>query len=200
MKRLFLIAFREHKYRFRIFVTLIAMLLLTVASQLEVLTLGVITKKGPDFFELFAPIDKGFLKKTDVITHKELESRFHLIDVQNKGEITTDQATLFLSQWREKDLIASVMDWVNSYFDITGNLVNLSLMVVLVALFKAITLFKQLEAMQILFNSQEAHFGIFIEDIYQKFFDLMFEYYEKMTTQIGGALVKLKSDNLLYLL
>ena len=141
MKRLFLIAFREHKYRFRIFVTLIAMLLLTVASQLEVLTLGVITKKGPDFFELFAPIDKGFLKKTDVITHKELESRFHLIDVQNKGEITTDQATLFLSQWREKDLIASVMDWVNSYFDITGNLLNLSLMVVLVALFKAITLF-----------------------------------------------------------
>jgi len=141
MKRLFKIAFKQHKYRLRIIVTLVAMLLLTFASQLEIFTLGVITKKGPEFFELFAPIKDGHLVRTDAITHEEMESRFLAMDTTGSGVVTTVEASSFFSQWRHKDFIETVMNYVDSKFNVSGNVLNLALMVVLVALFKAITLF-----------------------------------------------------------
>lgn len=141
MRRLFKLAFRHKKYRFRIALTLVAMLLLTFASQLEIFTLGVITKKGPEFFELFAPVQDGHLVRTDVITHEQLERRFHAMDTTDTGQVTVDEANQFFAQWRHKDFIETVMNFVDSKFDVSGNIMNLALMVVIVALFKAITLF-----------------------------------------------------------
>ncbi|MEI8124801.1 MAG: ABC transporter ATP-binding protein [Parachlamydiaceae bacterium] len=141
MKRLFLIAFKQKKYQLRIIITVVAMLLLTLASQLEIFTLGVITKKGPEFFELFAPIENGHLVRTNVITHPQLETRFREIDVMGKGEINVEAASAFFAKWRHKDFIETVMNAVDSKFNVTGNVMNLAWMVVFVALFKAITLF-----------------------------------------------------------
>ncbi|MEI8365150.1 MAG: ABC transporter ATP-binding protein [Parachlamydiaceae bacterium] len=141
MKRLFGIAFKQRKYRIRIIVTMVAMLLLTFASQLEIFTLGVITKKGPEFFELFAPIQDGHLVRTNAVTHDQMELRFQQIDTAHTGTVTTDEATQFFSQWRHRDFIETVMNYVDSKFNVSGNIWNLALMVVVVALFKAITLF-----------------------------------------------------------
>lgn len=141
MRRLFKIAFREKKHRFLIVLTIVAMCLLTFASQLEIFTLGVITKKGPEFFELFAPIDNGELIKTDAITHSQMEERFRQLDVDGSGVVTKQEAARFFSQWRHQDFIETVMRELDRHFNVSQNLPNLALMIVLVALFKAITLF-----------------------------------------------------------
>jgi ABC-type multidrug transport system fused ATPase/permease subunit len=141
MRRLFRIAFQHRKHRFLIFLTLIAMCFLTVASQLEIFTLGVITKKGPEFFELFAPIEDGKLKRTNKITHEEMEERFQAMDTSGKDIVTQEEASRFFAKWRHKDFIESAMSFVDGFVDVTGNVMNLALMVVFVALFKAITLF-----------------------------------------------------------
>lgn len=141
MRRLFRIAFQDHRHRFLITLTLIAMCFLTVASQLEIFTLGVITKKGPEFFELFAPIENGSLKRTQQITHQELEQRFQEMDLSGNGVVTQEDASQFFAKWRHKDFIESAMSSVDSVFNVTGNVMHLALMVIFVALFKAISLF-----------------------------------------------------------
>jgi ABC-type multidrug transport system fused ATPase/permease subunit len=117
------------------------MCFLTVASQLEIFTLGVITKKGPEFFELFAPIEDGRLQRTHAISREELDQRFQQIDISDRGIITQDEASAFFAKWRHKDFIESTMNYVDGIFNVTGNIKNLALMVVFVALFKAISLF-----------------------------------------------------------
>lgn len=141
MRRLFQIAFLKGAHKTLIVTTLLAMCLLTFASQLEIFTLGVITKKGPDFFELFAPIRDGQLQRTDNISFDQVETRFQAIDTQHTGVVTKEEASRFFNKWRHKDFIETTMQFLDRYFDVSNNLKNLALMVVFVALFKAITLF-----------------------------------------------------------
>jgi len=141
MRRLLSIAFQHRQHRFLILLTLIAMCFLTLASQLEIFTLGVITKKGPEFFELFAPIENGELKRTQSITSVELNHRFDAMDTARRGIVTQEETSQFFSKWRHKDIIENSMNYVDSFVNVTGNVKNLAIMVVFVALFKAISLF-----------------------------------------------------------
>lgn len=141
MKKLFYTAFHNHKHRFLLILTVVAMCLLTLASQLEIFALGVITKKGPDFFELFAPIESGELTRTDKVTKEELEQRWTMMDPQRKGIVTKSEATQFLKQWGKQDFIATVTTKLNALFPLSENLKNLALFIVFIALFKAAALF-----------------------------------------------------------
>jgi ABC-type multidrug transport system fused ATPase/permease subunit len=141
MIKIFKIALGRHKYSALIGFIVSAMILLTFASQLEILALGIITKKGPDFFELFAPEKNGRLEKVDFITHDQLEKRFNEIDSNNTGEITFKDVDHFMQQAKSGDLIEGVIQKVNTVFPIKDNLLNLAIFLVFVALFKAITLF-----------------------------------------------------------
>lgn len=141
MKRLFQIAFQKSSHRMLILMTLITMCLLTFATQLEILTLGIITKKGPEFFELFAPVKDGMLERTNVITRAELDERFNAMDTLHQGEITREEAATYYQQWRSPDFLENVIKFVNKKFDITSSVVNLAILIVIVALFKAVTYF-----------------------------------------------------------
>jgi ABC-type multidrug transport system fused ATPase/permease subunit len=141
MKRLFQIAFRKYSHRLLLSITVVAMCLLTFASQLEIFTLGVITKKGPEFFELFAPIRDGSLMRTETITKEELVARFDQLDTKGKGTITKTDASKFLDKWKHRDFLEKGITLLNRYLPISNNLKYLALMIVIVALFKAMTLF-----------------------------------------------------------
>lgn len=141
MKRLFQIAFSKQKHRFLIGLTLAAMCLLTIASQLEIFTLGVITKKGPEFFELFAPIKNGQLTRSDIVTHAQLEETFRAMDTLQNGSVTKSDAAQYFRNWHQRDFIEGAMSFIDSNFNVSSNIFNLALMIVVVALFKAITLF-----------------------------------------------------------
>ena len=117
------------------------MCFLTFASQLEIFTLGVITKKGPDFLNFLLRSKMGNLKRTQEVNMKKLEQRFHAMDITGTGVVTQEEASHFLAKWRHKDFIETVMNVVDTFVNVTGNMMNLAFMVVFVALFKAITLF-----------------------------------------------------------
>lgn len=141
MKNLLIAAFTNHKHRLLIGFTIFAMCLLTIASQLEVLALGVITKKGPDFFELFAPMEEGTLQRTDEVRLDTVEKRWNQISQEGSGVITKEDTKLFLSQVNTTDRIQQVINSLEGIFPISSNLKNLVIALIFVALLKAITLF-----------------------------------------------------------
>jgi len=105
MRQIFKIAFDKHKNSSLIVLIISAMILLTFASQLEILALGIITKKGPDFFELFAPLKEGKLEKVDQISSGQVQARFQEIDTQHTGFITPQEVDQFLLQTKNRDII-----------------------------------------------------------------------------------------------
>jgi ABC-type multidrug transport system fused ATPase/permease subunit len=141
MKRLLKTALLGVQHRGLILFTISAMILLTFASQFEVIALGIITRKGPDFFELFAPIQEGKLEKTQQVDRNEVDERWQVLDPTNSGTITLQDTTLFLSKYKGADLIERVTHVVDHWLPISTSLKALSLFIVLVALLKSITLF-----------------------------------------------------------
>lgn len=143
MKRLFQTALLARQHRLLILFSIVAMICLTLASQLEVISLGVITRKGPDFFELFAPIQNGRLEKVDQITWQEVETRWKELDQSDAAIVSKEDVARFLADVKGSDLIAEVMKSVNQWIPINRSLKALALFIVFVALFKAISLFCQ---------------------------------------------------------
>lgn len=141
MNKLLKIAFSNLKHRFLIILTLIFMVLLTFASQLEMVAVGVLTKKGPDFFELFAPDDKGTLIPKEQISREELLERWSQLDTSNKGYVTVADTEQFLKTVQSTRFFDKVFNKLNAIFSISDNFKNLALFLVFVALFKATTLF-----------------------------------------------------------
>lgn len=141
MKMLFKIALSKKQLRWFVGLTILSMILLTFASQLEIMALGVITRKGPDFFELFAPIEKGRLQRTQNISWSEVEKRWPELDPAGEGYVNAEKTSHFLKRYKEADLIEIVIRKVNSFIPLSSSLKYLACFLVFVALFKAITLF-----------------------------------------------------------
>lgn len=141
MKLLLKTAFQNSKYWLLLVVTVIAMCLTTFANQMEVLTLGIITQKGPEFFETLAPIKDGTLGKTQTITRAEYEGRWAQLDTDNKDYITHVDTQRFIAEHKKQSVIDKALIALNDVLPVSGNLRNLAYLLVFVALFKAITLF-----------------------------------------------------------
>ena len=141
MKRLFATTLKNPKHRILMVFTIVAMCCLTIASQLEVLSLGVITKKGPDFFELFAPVENGVLQKSDEVSLERVEERWGEISGKDRNVITKEDASLFISGVKSTDRIQQVINMMEGIFPISNNLKNLAIVLVCVGIFHALTLF-----------------------------------------------------------
>lgn len=136
MRRLLAIALKNPTYRLLLGLVVLFMCLLFLASYLEIFALGVITQKGPDAFELFSPV-----KGAGVITKEDVDLRFQQIDLAHKGYITKEETLGFMRKHKELDFVGRLVALANSYIPITGNLTNLSIMLFVIALFKAAMLF-----------------------------------------------------------
>lgn len=141
MRILFRMAFKARQHQLILVLTICFMILLTFASQLEILALGVITKKGPDFFEVFAPIKDGQLERQSAVSWTDVETRWQALDPDQKGFVTAEETGQFLSRYKGRDLVESVMQAVNHVLPISSHLKYLAIFLVFVALFKALTLF-----------------------------------------------------------
>jgi len=143
MKHLFRTALFHHKHRFLLGLTIIAMCLLTLASQMEIFALSVIMQKGPDAFELFGPIKDGKIQASQEISLENVNAQWPLIDTSHTGTIDKVKAAKYIQQWKNQNFVEKSIQKLDSIFPIKENIVNLSLFLVFVALFKAITLFIQ---------------------------------------------------------
>lgn len=141
MRELFKTALLGRKLRILMVFSIIFMIFLTFASQLEIIALGVITKKGPDFFELFAPIKEGKLVKNDAVTWTEVEKRWQELNPSNQEAVTPADAAQFLTLYKGRDLVEKVIDRLNHVIPISSSVAALAFFLVIVALFKAVTLF-----------------------------------------------------------
>src|ERR1700722_20379896 len=141
MKTLFKIALQSRQYLIMLAVMLVLICLQTVASQLEVFSLGVITKSGPGFFELFGTTSAESGGRPEVVSQASLLHQWNEIDTSHTGVITLPQANAYITEKKGGDIIASGIAVINQYLPITGNLTNLAILLVCVALFKAVTLF-----------------------------------------------------------
>lgn len=141
MKILFKTALESRRYFWLLGIMIALICLQTVASQLEVFSLGVITKSGPGFFELFGSPANGAGTVADEVSKSALLERWNEIDVAHTGVITLPEANGYLTKKKGGDIIASGIAVISEYLPISGNLTNLAIMLVCVALFKAATLF-----------------------------------------------------------
>jgi ABC-type multidrug transport system fused ATPase/permease subunit len=141
MRRLFKLAFQQHHHRWLLALIIVAMAFATFATQLEMFALGVVTKRGPDFFELFAPLEQGQLQKTDLITKEQLEKRWDQIDKDKKGFVTNNDTTQFLEGVKKSDLLERGIAYINHVLPISSNFTALAIFLIFVAIFRAVTLF-----------------------------------------------------------
>ncbi len=143
MKALFTLALGNKKHRILIVFVIVSMILLTIASQMEIFALGVVSRKGPDFFELFGPLSNGELRTAEAVTPEEISQRWQMIDTTGAGRITHAEATAFVAKNTQANLFDVVMAFLDRHFALTGNLTNLAFFIVVISLFKAVTTFCQ---------------------------------------------------------
>lgn len=141
MWKLLLSTFANKKHRRLLFMTMIAMALSTIGTQMEAMSLAIITNKGPSFFELFAPERNGQLVPVNTITRAELDTRWNQLDPTQNGYVSQEDATAFIVKNDRQNFIRRVIGTIDQVFPISGNMRNLAIFLVAVALFKALTLF-----------------------------------------------------------
>lgn len=141
MKLLLKTAFKNSNIGTLIALTITSMIFLTFASQLEIFALGVITKKGPGFFELFAPLQDGQLVPGDSVSEKELLNRWQELDPKGKGYVTKDEVVAFTTEKKGSDFITKAISLFDSVIPITDSFKGMALFLIMVAFAKASALF-----------------------------------------------------------
>lgn len=136
MKRLVKIAFSKVLYRYLLAFTLLAALGFTIATQLEMFSLGIITKKGPDFFELF-----GTGKHPSTVTHHELTARWEELDETGKGMVTREGVSQFMEKHNREGVVDRGISAISHYLPVDQSISALVLIIISVSLFKAFTMF-----------------------------------------------------------
>ncbi len=138
MKLLLQAALRNSKHLTLALLTFFTLLMLTVANQCEMFSVGLMANTGADFFTLFSPDGK---KIKDKISIADVTRRWELIDVNEDGVITKQEAAAYIAQRKDANPLAWIMHKVAARFDFEQNFSLLIIMLVGVALFKAVTLF-----------------------------------------------------------
>ena len=147
MRLLLQAALRNSRHLTLAIVTVVTLLLMTIANQCEMFSLGLMANTGADFFSLFGPDDKGQVKK---VRFGEVVQHWELIDRNHDGAITKQDAAVYMAQRKGANPLSWVMHRIASHFDIEENFAMLIGILAIVAVFKAITLFISRYATQLL--------------------------------------------------
>lgn len=141
MKLLLKAALLNRKHYALLLITVFAMFMLTLGSQMEMFALGVIAKTGPDFFTLFGKEKEGKLETASSLTLDQVESKWSAIASTPGGPINIDEANAYMAAHGGTTIVQKIASFLDAHFDIHTNLVRLAFILVFVAIFKAISLF-----------------------------------------------------------
>ncbi|MGL5626296.1 MAG: ABC transporter ATP-binding protein [Candidatus Rhabdochlamydia sp.] len=145
MKLLLDAALRSRRHLYLFIVTFFTLLFLTISSQMEMFALGVLSNNGADFFTLFSESNNR-----DAVVLEQVKDKWHLIDKDNTGLITKQQATSYIAQNSEGNPLSWMLAKLKQKFRLTHNIKALILVLVSVAIFKAIWLFASRYTTQLL--------------------------------------------------
>lgn len=148
MKLLLKAALRSRKHLSLLIVTFVTLLCLTVASQMEMFALGVLSNNGADFFTLFSP-EHGGNAPRDAVSLEMVESRWQEINSSGTGVITKQEAAAYMAS-KETNPLNWILQQFREYFQFAGNIRALVVVLLCVAVFKAIWLFASRYTTQLL--------------------------------------------------
>lgn len=142
MRLLLRAAIHHRKHFYLLVATFFTVCALTVASQLEMFALGVLSNKGVDFFTLFSSKkEDGHLRSQDSISLHDMKVRWHDIDSEGSGIITKQNASQYMAKHRGTNPLNWVMQVLSEKMKFTNDMTLIILMVLAIALFKAPVLF-----------------------------------------------------------
>ncbi len=138
MRLLLRAALLNRKHLVLLLITVSAMFMLTIASQMEMLSLGVIAKTGPDTFVLFGPKDGT---QVNELSLGDVQQKWGDITHHPEGVMTRDDANKYVVSQQGASLIQKVTYFLDKHFKVSTNLLRLAGVLVVVACFKAAALF-----------------------------------------------------------
>lgn len=143
MRLLLSIAWGYKGFRNLAFVMVSAMVLLTVASQLEILSLGLIPQQNVDFFEFFNEKNAQKSSAQEIVTYEQLNNRWAQLSEEGPqgAQITRHAAEAFMKEHREPSFFQKIAAWLERKLSLSKSPWYLALFVISVALFKAAALF-----------------------------------------------------------
>ncbi|MCP5469983.1 MAG: ABC transporter ATP-binding protein [Chlamydiales bacterium] len=139
MRLLLRAALLNRKHYVLLFITVFSMIFMTIASQCEMFSLGVIAKTGPDFFSLFGKEKGKKIESVEVVSKADIEERWSRIT--ENDAITLEQANHFIAQHSNVGLVQKINTFLDNNFHIATDLRKLAVVIVIIALFKATSLF-----------------------------------------------------------
>lgn len=139
MKLLLRAALLNRKHYLLLIITVFSMFAMTIATQCEMFALGVIAKAGPDFFTLFGKQGDKKIENVQSVTKSEVDERWSR--VSDTDTITLQQANDFIAMHGNVGLVQKINAFLDRHFEVATNLKKLAIVVVVIALFKAISLF-----------------------------------------------------------
>lgn len=145
MKLLLDAALRSRRHLYLFIITFFTLLCLTISSQMEMFALGVLSNNGADFFALFSKENSR-----DVVSLEQVQEKWDLIDKDHTGLITKQQATSFIAQKSEGNPLIWMLAKVKQKLRLSHNIKALILVLISVAIFKAIWLFASRYTTQLL--------------------------------------------------
>lgn len=148
MKLLLQAALRSRQHLSLLIVTFVTLLCLTIASQMEMFALGVLSNNGADFFALFSP-EHAHEGPRDAVSLHTVEAKWSEIDTTGTGVITKQQASAYLTS-KETNPLNWLIKEFREHFKFTNNIKALVIILLGVAVFKAIWLFASRYTTQLL--------------------------------------------------
>lgn len=150
MKLLLKAALRNRKHFSLLVSTFLTLFALTVASQLEMFSLGVLSKNGADFFTLFGEEDQdGSLRSSEAISLQDVQTRWTEVTGDSSNPITPEKAVIFMSRHRDVNPLSWAIAKAKQKFSF-GNIKAIVIILLCVAVFKAIWLFASRYTTQLL--------------------------------------------------
>lgn len=142
MKILLKAALRARSQFFLFIMTFVTLIMFTFANQIEMISLGVISNSGADFFSLFGSkkVKKQPLE-TQTITFNEVEHKWIEITGDLSKPMTKQEANAYLAK-KDKNLLNRIFSKFRTYLHLEGSkLEAIIIMLLCVAIFKAFCLF-----------------------------------------------------------
>lgn len=145
MKLLLDAALKSRRHLYLFIITFFTLLCLTISSQMEMFALGVLSNNGADFFTLFSQENTR-----DAVSIEQVQRKWDLIDKDKTGFITKHQATSYIAQKSEGNPLSWMLAKMKQKLRLSHNIKALILVLVFVAIFKAIWLFASRYTTQLL--------------------------------------------------
>ena len=141
MKLLLKAALHHRKHFTLLIFTFLTLFALTIASQMEMFALGILSSNGADFFALFSPKKEEVIRSHDAISLHDVKVKWHEIDTEGSGIITKEKAAAYMEKRRETNPLNWILRNTAKTFHLSDNINVLIGLLVVIAVFKAIWLF-----------------------------------------------------------